>query len=114
MVYIHAAAQPTSSVTKSVTLRKVPPSSTDPIDPSPEGKRTSSIPYVCLVSENGVDIPDFDQNDVLSYEVWSEEAECHVSFSDDVAFAMYVINVNSDCVIVLRFESFSLMGNVND
>lgn len=101
-------------VTKNATLHKMPPTDSEPTDPEEKGMRKPSCPYYCVVSELGVSIAGIDKCDILSYEVWSVDEECLVSFSDESEFAMYVLNNSTMCGIVIRFESYTLQGILND
>lgn len=78
--------------------------------PMPNKRRSGAKPILCVISDQGLYIPGVASEDIILYEVYSEEGEILASFLSQSEFISYTSSYDKTLVICLHLQDYVLQG----
>lgn len=83
-------------------------------DPTnPDGNRIPQRPIIVSMSEEGIDIPSIEDEDILSYSVYTQEGELLYITSDDSQFVSFLFIQSGVFEICISTIGYNLYGWVH-
>jgi len=83
----------------------------DDIDPDVTGHRAPARPIFGTISQDtGINIPNIELEEIVSYEIYDENQNCIASFPDETDFITYLFSCSGEIEIRLNLTDYSLVG----
>lgn len=97
-----------------VTLKKLPTKNSIPPDElDAEGRRTPSKPTICIISEIGIEIGEFENSQIYLYEVYGSDGLFLASFNSESEFLSFLFQSFGELNIRFYTADYILQGWVD-
>lgn len=109
-----ATANSTSGTSLTLHFIKVKVGEEPEINPNidPHGKRTNRCPLTGTVSTSGVYIPGVDNNDIISFEIYTSNGICTGIFSEEMDFIETLFSLSGEYEIRVVTEYAMFAGGI--
>lgn len=76
----------------------------------PHGKRTNRCPLTGTISPSGIYIPGVDNNDIISFEIYTSNGICMGIYGDEMDFIETLFSLSGEYEICIVTENITFVG----